>query len=84
MIGCDKLILTNGRYEIKNVKLPIRTIDGATTTIEVQDELIKFDTQTGKAWKLQHGTSNISGQTAEFSLWDELGNTYRVNNKELK
>ena len=82
-VGCGKLNSEYGRYELKNVKLPIRTIVGANTTVELQDELIRVDTQTGKVWKLQHGTSNINGEICEFSLWDELGNTYRVNGKEI-
>ena len=79
LVGCSD---SKGRFEVKNVKLPIRT--GTPTEITYQDELVKIDTYTGKVWKLQHGTNNIGNELAEFSLWDELGNTYRVNGKDLR
>jgi len=79
--GCDKLG-GDGRYEVKNMKLPVRTIIDANTTVTYQDEIVRIDTRTGKAWKLQHGTSNIAGYTCEFSMWDELGNTYRPSDKK--
>ena len=81
--GCGKLG-GDGRYEVKNMKLPIRTIIDANTTVAYQDEIVRIDTITGKAWKLQHGTSNIGGYPCEFSLWDELGNMYRPNDKKQK
>ncbi len=80
--GCGKF--GDGRYEVKNMKLPVRTIIDSNTTVAYQDEIVRIDTKTGKAWKLQHGTSNIVGHTCEFSLWDELGNAYRPNDKKQK
>jgi len=79
--GCG-MFGSDGRYEVKNIKLPVRSIIDANTTVTYQDEIVKIDTRTGKAWKLQHGSSNIGGYTADFSLWDELGNTYRPSDKK--
>jgi len=78
--GCGQKCCENGRYEIKNLKLPSRS-GTAETIITLQEELIKIDTRTGKVWKLQHGYSKIGGEEAVFSLWDELGSTYIVNGK---
>lgn len=81
--GCGELG-SDGRYEVKNMKLPVRTIIDVNTTVTYQDEIVKIDTRTGKAWKLQHGTSNIGGYTCDFSIWDELGNTYRPSDKKTE
>ncbi len=87
LVGCGE---NDGRFEVKNVKLPVRTTIAANTVnaggsrIEYQEELIKVDTKTGKVWKLQHGSSQIGGSISEFSLWDELGNTYRENGKDVR
>ena len=80
--GCGKLS-DEGRYEVKNMKLPVRTIINDETAITYQDEIVKIDTRTGKVWKLQHGASNIGGYTCDFSIWDELGNTYRPSDKKI-
>ncbi|MFH0772301.1 MAG: hypothetical protein V1933_06745 [Candidatus Omnitrophota bacterium] len=77
LVGCGKL--ESKRYEVKNIKLPYRSIDGINTKIDVIEEVIKVDTRTGQIWKLQHGQSNVTGgELCEFSMWDELGKTYRT------
>jgi hypothetical protein len=77
LIGCGNV--DAGRYEIKNVKLPYRSMEGINTKIDTIEELIKIDKHTGQVWKLQHGSSNVTGgELCEFSLWDELGKTYRT------
>ena len=80
LLGCGNLG-GDGRYEVKNMKLPVRTIIDTNTTITYQEEIVRIDTRTGKVWKLYHGTSRYA---CDFSLWDEIGNTYCSSDKRIE